>query len=65
MESVSNYEDHMKESISTRQPTISSDNLYVTKLESRILEMQKRIDQQNYQINSLTAETQHFTKVCE
>ena len=60
-------EDRMKESTSTRRYTItkSNDNLHLAKLESKVLEYQKRLDTQNYQIQTLTAETEHFMRMCE
>ena len=46
-------EDRMKSSTSTRRHTPqgkSTDNLYLAKLESKVLELQKKLDTQNYQI---------------
>lgn len=55
----SNVDSRLKASISTQQYTQkpSVDNLEAIKLESKILEMQKKIDQQKYQIDTLTIET--------
>ena len=60
-------EDRMKESVSTRRHTVtkSTDNLHLAKLESKVLEYQKRLDTQSYQIQTLTAETEHFMRMCE
>lgn len=58
----------MKDSVTTRglsQNNRSSDNLYVAKLESRVLELQKKLDTQDYQIQSLTSEAEHFMRMCE
>lgn len=43
----------------------SSDNLYVAKLESKALELQKKLDTQTYQMDTLSAETEHYMKICE
>ncbi len=52
------HEKTFKESASTRrhmQYNRSSDNLYIAKLESKALELQKRLDTQSYQIDTLSA----------
>jgi hypothetical protein len=52
------HEKTFKESVSTRrhmQYNRSSDNLYIAKLESKALELQKRLDTQSYQIDTLSA----------
>ena len=43
----------------------SPDSLYVAKVESRALELQKKLDTQNYQIDTLSAETEHYMKLCD
>lgn len=52
----SNIDSRLKASISTEQYTqkATNDNMYTIKLESKILEMQKKIDHQKYQIDTLT-----------
>lgn len=63
----SNY-DRLKDSVSTHQHTQqakSSDNLYLAKMESKVLELQKKLDHQKYQMETLTSETEAFMKLCE
>lgn len=57
----------MKASVSTRQATqkASADNLYTIKLESKILEMQKKIDHQKFMIDTLSQETEGYMSLCE
>ncbi len=66
-ESVNSYESRLKASVSTHHYTQkgSSDNLHTLKLESKILEMQKKIDHQKFQIDTLTLETETFMALCE
>ena len=61
-------EEGMKESVSTRRHSVqqkSTDNLSIAKWESRVLELQRKLDTQTYQIETMRAEGEHFMRVCE
>lgn len=63
----SGEESRLKASVSTRQATqkASADNLYTIKLESKILEMQKKMDHQKFMIDTLSQETEGYMSLCE
>jgi len=48
----------------TTHPKTSTDNLHAHRLESIVLELQKTLDQQQYEIETLTDESTHFMNLC-
>lgn len=48
----------------TTHPKTSTDNLHAQRLESIVLELQKTLDQQQYEIETLTDESTHYMNLC-